>query len=249
LFIGLLLVNQENDILERVLYNHCDLVDCIYALDGTEANRVSQHLIRATGKCAGYWTDSELPRPPYPEGTVCGYRGFIYDKAVEEHGSDHWFVQLHGDEVWTFHPSKPIAAHPEADGFIFHLPFYFPRVDDGWDDGVHPLDQLQWRLEPGWPEFRLFHGGPGVHFDPAQHFDTQPRGLSRVVETGDQIKHYPYRAPGVQRVRARIHERTGYDPSNYEHILRGDRVLWTDEMIEQAKCAFHTDLHHDVRLG
>ncbi len=243
--IGLLMVAEENDILERVLAEHLEIVDCFYVLDGTtpgQAQITSWHACRSSGCCMGYWHDRDLPRPPYPEGTTCGYRGFIYDKAVEQWGWDHWFLELHGDEVWTFHPDEVIADHPGADGFIFPLPFYFPRADEPWKENVHPLDQLRWHMRPGWPEFRLFRGGPDVRFSPTQHFNTQPQGLHHVVTDHRPIKHYPYRAPKVQRTKAALHEKTGFDPSNYQHIVNGDNVYWTDEMIEAAKCPAHREV-------
>ncbi len=236
--VGLLMVAHENDILERVLAGHEQIVDVLYVLDGTVPNDYSARILSRSSKLAGYWTDAELPRPPYPEGTVCGYRGFIYDQAVAEIGWEHWFLELHGDEVWTFHPQEAIDSHDGADGFIFPLPFYFPR--EPWREGVHALDQLHWHMTPGWPEFRLFYGGPGVGFDPAQHFNTQPGGLLNVVHDHRPIRHYPYRSPQVQRDRAQLHARTGFDPDNYRHIVDGDHVYWTDEMIEQAKCQHHT---------
>ncbi len=244
--IGLLLVAHENDILERVLAEHEKIVDCFYVLDGTWPNKQSRYFCRSYKKCEGYWTDADLPRPPYPEGTVCGYRGFIYDKAVEDHGWDHWFLELHGDEVWTFHPEDAIAAHPGADGFIFPLPFYFPR--EPWKRGVHALDQLRWNLRPGWPEFRRFHGSPNVGFDPNQHFNTQPHGLEHVVSSSLPIKHYPYRSPAAQRAKAKLHTKTGFDPANYQHVVNGDHVRWTDEMIaaSQASCSFFPELVADA---
>lgn len=244
--IGLLLVAEENDILERVLAEHEKIVDCFYVLDGTEPNDESRGLCAASDKCVGYWRDADLPRPPYPVGTVCGYRGFIYDRAREHIGWDNWFLELHGDEVWTFDPQDVVDENPGADGFIFPLPFYFPRADEPWDDTVHPLDQLRWHMLPGWPEFRMFRGGPDVRFDPNQHFNTQPHGLQSVVKVDHPIKHYPYRSPQAQHAKAELHEKTGFDPANYQHIVNNDEVYWTDAMIENAKCPQHTTVGCDA---
>jgi hypothetical protein len=246
-YLGIMMVSHENDILGRVLAEHSKIVDAFYVLDGTIPSDVSEAICRSFDKCAGYTTDSELPRPPYPELTTCGYRQWPYEQAVADHGTDNWFLELHGDEVWTFHPSEAITAHPGADGFIFPLPFYFSR--DPWDDNRHPFDQLRWHMEPGWPEFRMFKGNPNVGFDPAQHFNTQPAGLHHVVHAGFPIKHYPYRSPTVQRERALVHQRTGFDPDNYQHILDGDQVVWTDEMIAGALCAHHTTVVCDMAVA
>lgn len=238
--IGLLMVAEENDILERVLATHETIADVLYILDGTTPNRKSKSILTNSPMLGGYWTDADLPRPPYPEGTTCGYRGFIYDQAVEEHGYDHWFLELHGDEVWTFHPAEVIDEYAHADGFIFRLPFYFPR--EKWKPNVHPLDQLHWHYRPGWPEFRMFKGGPDVRFDPNQHFNTQPSGLNNIVwDHTHRINHYPYRSPKQQKLRADHHAIHGLDPANYAHAAAGD-FYWTDEMVEQARCPNHHEL-------
>ena len=136
---------------------------------------------------------------------------------------------MHGDEIWTVDPRSLIGDG--ADGYIVRLPFYFPRHGDPWDDTKNPLDQLRWKLSPGWPEFRLFRGNPGVQFGVEQHFDTMPSGITNVSWSGAEVKHYPYRSPATQRARAQLHERTGFDIDNYRHIIDGDNVFWTDEMI------------------
>ncbi len=242
--VGLLMVREENDILERVLELNDEIFDVLYVLDGTVPNNTSWRICNANPKIEGYWTDADLPRPPYPVGTVCGYRGFIYDQAVADLGWDHWFLELHGDEVWTSPPEDARDAHPDADGFIFHLPFYFPR--EKWQDNVHPFDQLTWHMTPGWPEFRMFRGNPDVRFDPNQHFNTQPAGLHNVVTTDFlRIKHYPYRSPKVQRARAAVHQQTGFDPDNYRHVVERDEVYWTAEMIHGAICEHHTTVERD----
>ena len=230
--IGLLLVADENDILERVLAANLKFVDVFYVLDGTVPNRQSKRTCAHAAKCRGYWTDAELPRPPYPEGTVCGYRGFIYDKAVEDHGYDHWFVELHGDEIWTVHPNQVIEENPSADGFIFPLPFYFPRADEPWDDKVHPLDQLHWHMTPGWPEFRLFRGNPNVHFSPTQHFNTQPSGLTNVVQVGHPLVFVPS-DPGYvwsrrlsRQTWPRFWEPNPLTSTSYFSTVNGSDSLW-----------------------
>lgn len=241
--IGLLMIREENDILERVLAMNYEIYDVLYVLDGTVPSDVSYDICEATGKLCGFWTDAELPRPPYPEGTVCGYRGFIHDQAVSDFGPDHWFLELHGDEVWTFLPEDVIEAWPGYDGFGFRLPCYFPR--DEWKANVHPLDQLRWHLLPGWPEFRMYRGNPGVQWDPTQHFNTQPSGLSNIIWTPRVIKHYPYRSPEAQRARAAAHQQSGFDPSNYQHIVHDDEVVWTDAMIQR----FMSEHHSEVACG
>jgi hypothetical protein len=237
--IGLLMINQEDDILEATLAKHCEIVDVFYALDGTTPNDRSKAICLSWDLCGGYWTDADLPRPPYPELTTCGYRQWPYERAVEEHGWDHWFLELHGDEVWTFDPATVVDRWPGADGFVFPLPFFFPREGEEWDYDLHPFEQLRWHMKPGWPEFRMFHGSPGVYFDVDQHFNTRPLGIETVVYDPSPIKHYPYRSPEVQRARARLHLSTQFDPANYTHISEGDRVYWTDEMIDEARCEHH----------
>lgn len=230
--IGLLMVNGENDILERTLAHNAEIVDWFYALDGTQPNEISKAILTSHPKCAGYLTDEELPRPPYSHHTVCGYRKAIHDQAVADHGPDHWFVVLHADELWTTAPEDTIRGH---DGYIFDLPFFFPRAGEPWDHTKHPLDQLHWNLRPGFPEFRLFKGAAHVRYSPYQRFNVRPEGIRKVGRSPHPILHYPYRAPSVQRARAEQHQRTQFDPDNYQHITDRDAVYWTDEMIQACQ--------------
>lgn len=243
--IGLLMINGEDDILERTLEHNTQFVDAFYVLDGTVDNTVSEAVCRAHPKCWAYRRDADLPRPPYTERTLCGYRQFIYQLAVMDHGPNNWFLVLHADEMWPDPRNETRGA--SHDGFVYRLPFFFPRE---WDDDRHPLDQLHWSLWPGWPEFRLFKGGPGVAYDPVQEFNTRPAGLSSVGYAADAILHYPYRSPWVQRDRALLHQRTQFDPDNYQHIIHGDQVIWTDEMIAayQQKPEFR-NLRGEVPAG
>lgn len=228
-YLGLLMVADENDILAATLEHNLRYVDAFYVLDGTVPNRESEAICRSFDKCAGYITDAELPRPPFPDKPVCGYRKAIHDQAVADYGPDNWFLVLHGDEVWTFDPRK--YAHDPHDGFVFNLPFYFPRAGEPWDDEQPPLEQLRWHLRPGYPEVRLFRGGPGVAYHPEQRWNAGPQGLLNIGRFPDRINHYLYRAPDVQRARAARHQVTGFDPANYQHITDLDAVYWDDARI------------------
>ncbi len=234
-YLGLLMISHEDDVLAATLEQNLRYVDEFYVLDGTVPNDESFAICQATGKLGGYLTDAELPRPPFPDRPVCGYRKAIHDAAVADHGPDNWFLILHGDEVWTFDP-RDYADDPH-DGFVFNLPFYFPRSGELWDDGVPPLEQLRWHFRPGYPEIRLFRGHAGVGYDAGQQWNAGPRGLTNIGRFPRRIKHYLYRSPAVQRERAARHERTGFDPDNYRHITDGDHVYWDDQRIAsyQAK--------------
>ncbi|MEN3337126.1 MAG: hypothetical protein V7647_802 [Acidobacteriota bacterium] len=236
-FIGLLMVSHEDDILEAVVAAHEEIVDVFYVLDGTTPNDVSRRICEASPKCGGYLTDAELPRPPYTEKPVCGYRQSLYEAAVADHGWDNWFLILHGDEVWTCDPRD--IVEDGHDGYWFQLPFYFPRDGEEWDNATHPLDQLRWRLGPGFPEFRMFKGGPNVRYSETQTYDTKPSGVVGDGRCVAPIKHYLYRSPDEQRARAARHVETGFDPDNYRHITARDEVYWDDEMIaryQQQDC-------------
>ncbi len=232
--IGLMMVAGEDDILERTLDHNAKFLDAFYVLDGSDDVSLSERICRAHPKCWGYRQDKDLPRPPYTERALCGYRKFIHDLAVEDHGPDNWFMVLHADELWTVDP-KGLTRGIRQDGVIFQLPFFFPREGEEWNDSVHPLDQLHWSLGPGWPEFRLFRGRDGVAYTELQEFNTRPSGIQNVGVADAPILHYPYRSPAVQRARAAQHEVTQFDPDNYQHIVRDDAVYWTDDMIAKAQ--------------
>ena len=223
-----MLVGHEDDILEATLTEHCKIVDAFYVLDGTVPNDVSKEICLSFDKCRSYHTDAELPRPPYPNGTTCGYRQWPLEQAQADVGFDHWFLELHADEVWTFHPSEVVAEYPDADGFIFPLPCYFPRTE--WDYNRPPLEQLKWSIGPGYPEFRMFKGHEGQAFDPNQHFDTIPSHVETIVTDSRPIKHYAYRSPRSQIEKSRMHDRTGFDPDNYANVRAG-KLIWDDALI------------------
>ncbi len=220
-FIGLLMVADEDDILERTLEHNLEFVDCFYAIVGNPDRTIATH-----PKCVAWAHDNDLPFEGNPRD---GWREWMLFNAYVDHGPDNWFVLLHGDELWTTDP-RDIATR-NADGFVFPLPFFFPREGEPWQDDVHPIDQLHWALGPGWPELRMFRGGPNVAYDPTQHFNVTPGGLHTLAHVDAPIFHYPYRSPEVQRARAERHQTTGFDPDNYAHIIEGDNVYWTDEMI------------------
>ncbi len=246
-FIGLLMINGEDDILLDTLAANTPLLDAFYVLDGTEPNTVSQRICAWNPKCKGYTQDREL-LPPYPANPVDGYRQHLYEQAVDRYGYDNWFLLLHGDEVWTFDPRDIIEQAPEADGFTFLLPFYFPRAGECWDDNRSPIEQLLWSLGPGFPEFRMFRGNPDVRFDPNQHNNVTPQGLRNRVNMHAEIRHYLYRSPANQRARARRHSRNGFSPDNYRRIIEDDAVYWSDEMIAKVQndpAGFFTDLRCD----
>jgi hypothetical protein len=246
--IGLLMINGENDVLERTLAHNSEYVDAFYVLDGTVPNDESERICRAHPKCWGYRTDAQLPRPPYGDKPVCGWRQFMLEHAYADHGHDNWFLILHGDEVWTKHPKEMVTS--SFDGYIYKLPFYFPREGEEWDPAVHPLDQLHWSLWPGYPEFRLFLGGEGVNFNRDQRFNTRPAGIKRAAIAPDPILHYLYRSPDAQRARAAEHARTDFDLANYLHILDDDAVYWTDEMIGRyRRKEFFTELRDTAQVG
>lgn len=234
--IGLLMNSHEDDILPDTLAANCQFVDCFYALDGTVPNDVSQEIIRNNDKCAGYITDAETGYGKYPRD---GWRQKILEMAVADHGADHWFLLLHGDEVWTGLPDLELGH----DGYIFQLPFFFPREGEPWDDDLPPLEQLHWHLGPGASEFRMFKGRSDVSYNFDQHACVHPAGLKDVGVSDLPIYHYLYRSPDVQRERALRHEETRFDLSNYQHIVKDDAVYWTDDMIAGSQQhSFYGDL-------
>lgn len=231
-YLGLLMINGENDILEDTLTRNGEFVDAFYVLDGTVPNTVSESICWRHPKCAGYTHDSQMDREAYGTKPRDGWRQHLYEQAVQDHGVDNWFLLLHGDEVWTDDPRNHLT--PDVDGYMFLLPFFFPRAGELWDYSWPALEQLQWSLGPGYPEFRMFRGNTDVRFDKRQHSNVTPQGLLRMGAMPFPINHYLYRSPMSQRERAATHLETGFDPDNYRHILDGDHVYWTDAMIQKC---------------
>ena len=237
--IGLLMIRDENDILEDTLSRNAKLVDCFYVLDGSMDAERSYEICGSTGKLAGSALDQELERP-----VVDGIRDVLLDWACLDYlRTDHWFLLLHGDELWTFDPDEVIAEHPRADGFEFCLPFTFPR---SWDDSKSAFEQLDEFMAPGWPEFRMFKGGSGVYFDPAKHFSTTPYGLKNIVRIEDKpILHYLYRSPEQQYAKAARNQE--WSPENWQDLdERGP--FWDDERIADF-CARSEHYTHSESLS
>ena len=243
MIVGLLMVSHEDDVLAATLQKHTANVDVFYALDGTYPNDWSRSLIESHPRCHGYWQDSRLP-PEYGTQPRDGWRQWLLEHAYADHGHEHVFALLHADEVWTRSPAEIADEHPEANGFIMRLPVYFPQI---WIVGRDPLEQLKWHLIPGWPEFRMFRGGPDVRYDTRQHFNVTPQGIDRIVSVDAPIRHYPYRSPETQRKRANHTEATGWDPDNYRHVLDHDEVFWTAETIERWQRASPLNWREAVR--
>lgn len=209
-----MLTSHDEDIVADVLNRSLARPDALYVLDGSDTRDcLPDHL-------DGYWRDSEVPYDGPPRD---GWRQWLLEHAVRDHGPDHLFVLVHSDEVWTFDPRDLAADHP-ADGWVVRLPVHFPR--QRWDDSLPPLDQLHWSLGPGWPEFRMFRGAPHVHYRVDQHFDVRPVGIDLVAVTDRVVEHYPYRSPLSQMARAKA----SFDPDNYRHV-DDCRTVWNDEMI------------------
>ena len=226
--IGLLMVNEENDILERTLAHNLQFVDCIYALDGSG----SGHDVIGDA-CGWRWgdmlrwlaTDEDAADAGWPSDPCDGYRGYLLEQAVSEHGPDNWFLLLHGDELWTQDPREITRRiNRQRVAVVYNLPFFIPRDGEPWDYDTHPIDQLHWQLGPGWPEVRMFRGAPGVRYRPDQHFNVTPDGIELMWYADAPILHYPYRSPEQQAKRAQV----TFDPDNYKRV-----GYWTDEMIRE----------------
>jgi len=214
------MIRDENDILADTLNFNTQYVDCFYVLDGSEDYKTAEDICMGSRKCAGYWRDVECP---YPWPPCDGWRQFLYARATEDNGYDHWFLLLHGDELWLNDPDEARLRVPDADGFEFRLPFAFPR---SWDYSRSAYEQLREFALPGWPEFRLFLGGKDVYYHPQQHFNTRPQGLHNIVRMDDMpILHFPYRSPESQRLRAS--KSADWSPENY-----AGATTWDDERLK-----------------
>ncbi len=91
-FIGLLMVAEEDDILERTLKHNAQFVDCFYALS---AGGYVMETPEAVGKCHGWWHDADVRYEGQPRD---GWRQHLLERAYRDHGHDNWFLLLHGDE-------------------------------------------------------------------------------------------------------------------------------------------------------
>lgn len=229
--IGLLMIRDENDILNDTLAINARLVDVFYVLDGSKDAFIARDICAKFDNCARVFRDSGV--------VTDSSRQLLLDAAREDHGDNHWYLLLHGDELWTFDPSDVVDNHPAAEGFEFRLPFAFPRR---WDSQRTAFEQLTEFAGPGWPEFRMFRDQPGVHYVAGRHHECKPEGVDIVFRVeGHWILHYPYRSPQHQRERART--RRVWSPENYQHISAGG-VFWNDDMLADLRSEHYTWIAH-----
>ena len=220
--IGLMMIREENDILERTLSHNLEFVDVVYAAFGDkDAGDILFN--RPWDKPVHSFSDAYVAAQGWPEQPCDGYRGFLLEEAIRNHGHDNWFLLLHGDELWTQDP-REITSRITRDrvAVVYNLPFFLPREGEPWEDDIHPLDQLHWHLTPGWPEVRMFREASGVRYQPNQHFNVTPDGIEFLWYADAPILHYPYRSPEQQAKRAAV----TFDPDNYQRT-----GYWTDAMI------------------
>lgn len=178
-------------------------------LIGLLCHRAEDDILAETTAANSRWCDEIYVADPEAR-TDGDARSPILEQAYADHGHDHWFLLAHADEVWVTDPRDSIAANPDADGITIRLRLAFN--DNPWDYEVSVLAQCRRYLVPGWPEFRLFRGGPEVHYASGQHFNVVPSGISRrAADPAAVVNHYPFRSPESQLRRAG----DSWDPENY----------------------------------
>jgi len=220
MIVGLLTVKEEHDILGWTLERMAPHVEAFYVLDGSREWERTLDVCRQHPQMHGFTRDDDLPAS-YEAGRD-GIRQHLLEQATADYGADHWFLLMHADEVWTVPPRSVADNHPDADGIVVPVACYFPR--EPWDDSRGP-EQLTWHLAPGWPELRMFRGD--VAYDPHQHFDVTPRGVSRLGYDYARVNHYPFRSPQQNRARAAA----TWDPDNYRAVPD----VWDDRQIERFR--------------
>ena len=238
-FIGLLMTSGENDILGRTLGHNAQWCDALYTLDGGDGYDLAVAIVAEINPFDDYWQDDELPyRKPVRDGA----RQWLYEQAVHEHGVDNWFLLLHGDEVWKDDPRGLPKRYPDADGFVFRLPLCYRPHE--WRPDRPVLEQMTGRLRPGYPEFRMFRGGTNVSYDPAQHFNTQPRGLTNIVQTDREILHYAFRSPESQMLKKRV----SFAPDNFTDCpMTGDQI--EAKFFGRSEHYMHLSFEHTVGMA
>ena len=178
-------------------------------LIGLHCHRAEGDILPETLSRNGRWCDAVYTADPDAR-TDGAARGPILDQAYADHGHDNWFLLMHADELWVTDPHAAIDANPDADGITVRLRLAFNP--GAWNSHDSVLRQCTRALAPGWPEFRLFRGGPDVRYAAVQHFNVVPSGITRVGSDPSAIvNHYPYRSPEQQVARAA----ETWDPDNY----------------------------------
>ncbi len=228
--LGIMLIRNENDILMEVLREHVRHCDHIFILDGATEDPETSRAICKSFPAVSYFLESELPAL-YSRPIRDGARQFLLDQARRAYGENRgWFVLLHGDEIFVDSPQDIISSYdPFADCLAVDSLLYFLHRDQKpfvWDDNKPLAEQIRWYAGPGWPEIRMFRNRTGVGYEPAQHSNLLPRGISSAFKTNFKLKHYPYRSPKSQAARATDRTQiTGFSPGTYRHVLQGHFYL------------------------
>lgn len=226
--IGLMLTNNEEDVIEEVMESNKKYFDKIFVLDGSSDK--TAEIVRSYDCVKYFLKDSEildkLPNRKFEDGS----RQFLIDKAQETYPIEGWFTLLHGDEIWHTDPNwvAEEATKARAEKVNWYVMNFFLHTSDKGRD-LEAIKSVQERLLwycPGYIEIRSFRNKPGIRYDLGQRHEVLPKGIGwQIYKYFPLYKHYPFRSVSQIMKKKNQNYKTGFSDS-YNTFADPDKCFW-----------------------
>jgi hypothetical protein len=196
--IGLMITRDDDAIFETWCQEQLGLYDAVCCLDGSSTNATARIAERFSSTLVYlHERDFEIPHK-----TDHGLRRVVHIEIVRRFGVGHWIMCCHADE-FCYHSPRKIAQLADRSGYdlvSWYSPHFYP----------HPSELVDWpqrRLLPvplrhrfyhwghintglPWIEDRLYHDGPGIHWDQTTHGSVRPHGIRREAPFHPIFRHF-----------------------------------------------------------
>jgi len=221
--IGLMVTNNEEDVIEEVMEVNKKYFDKILVLDGS--NDRTEEILRSYD-CVKYLLKDEQIIDRLPGRKFNDYaRQYLIDKAQELYPVEGWFTLLHGDEIWQDDPNW-VAAEAEkarAEKVNWYVMNFFLHSSDKERD-LAAIRSVQERVLwycPGFLEIRSFRNKPGLHYNFDKKWCVLPEGIGwQIYKHFPVYKHYPFRS--VEQIMKKKAVQAKNDYITYQKFFSAD---------------------------
>lgn len=211
--IGLMITNNEDDVIEEVMEVNKKYFDKILVLDGSSDR--TEEIIRSYD-CVKYFLKDREIIDQLPERKFNDYaRQYLIDKAQQLYPIEGWFTLLHGDEIWHDDPNwvAEEAEKARAEKVNWYVMNFFLHTSDKGKD-LSTIKSVQEKILwycPGFMEIRSFRNKPGVHYQLGKKWQVLPEGLGwQIFKYFPIYKHYPLRSIEQIMKKKKVHAESGY---------------------------------------
>src|SRR3989339_325747 len=223
--IGLMITNNEDDVIEEVMEANKKYFDKILVLDGSSDR--TEEIIRSYDCVKYFLKDREiidqLPGKKFNDGA----RQFLLAKAQEMFPVEGWFTLLHGDEIWHDDPNwvAEEADKARAEKVNWYVMNFFLHTSDRGRD-LPAVKSVQERLRwycPGYLEIRSFRNKRGIHYELGQRNLTIPKGIGwQIYKYFPIYKHYPFRSVEQIMKKKLAHRQTDFNYTYERYATEAD---------------------------